>query len=130
LELASDGGLGFQDERDILRRSHLQKELILAAIDCLDARSKTGGVLVYSTCSILVEENEWVIDYALKKRDVHVVDSGLSFGVDGFSRYLVIGSTFFGSFQVPLHKSLNGHFWAKNCFGKNWSIFYENKQGF
>ncbi|OQV13348.1 putative 28S rRNA (cytosine(4447)-C(5))-methyltransferase [Hypsibius exemplaris] len=76
-----------KDERDILRRSHLQKELILAAIDCTDARSKTGGFLVYSTCSVLVEENEWVIDYALKKRDVHVVESGLSFGVDGFSRY-------------------------------------------
>jgi len=39
---------------DIKKMSHLQKELILAAIDC----TKKGGYIVYSTCSICVEENE------------------------------------------------------------------------
>lgn len=34
-----------KDHRDIQTCSHLQKELILAAIDCLDAKSKTGGYL-------------------------------------------------------------------------------------
>lgn len=35
-----------KDVTDIKLCSHIQKELILSAIDCLDAKSKTGGYLV------------------------------------------------------------------------------------
>ena len=72
---------------DIAKSSHLQKELLLAAIDVLDHTSRSGGYVVYSTCSIAVEENEDVIDYALRRRHVKVVECGLEFGQAGLSRY-------------------------------------------
>uniref|UniRef100_A0A914XBR6 SAM-dependent MTase RsmB/NOP-type domain-containing protein n=1 Tax=Plectus sambesii TaxID=2011161 RepID=A0A914XBR6_9BILA len=86
-----------KDSQDVQKRHTLQRQLILAAIDCLDANSKTGGYLVYSTCSVLVEENEAVVNYALTKRHVKLVDTGLEPGIEGHVKYR----------QYRFHPSLN-----------------------
>ncbi|KAJ5346075.1 Nop2p [Penicillium brevicompactum] len=79
-----------KNERDFLAIPHMQRQLLLAAIDSVDHASKTGGYVVYSTCSVTVEENEAVVQYVLRKRpNVKIVDTGLGgFGSPGFLSYM------------------------------------------
>ena len=77
-----------KSEKDFMQLPHLQKQLLLCAIDSVDHASRTGGYVVYSTCSVTVEENEEVVAYALRKRkNVKLVDTGIGFGKEGFTSF-------------------------------------------
>lgn len=74
-------------EKDFLQLPHLQKQLLLAAIDSVD-HHKSGATIVYSTCSVMPEENEAVVDYALRKRpNVELVETELQIGTPGFTSF-------------------------------------------
>ena len=64
--------------------SELQLKLLVSAIKML----KIGGGVVYSTCTLTVEENELIIDKILKKYPVKVVDFGIQIpSKDGITFY-------------------------------------------
>lgn len=110
--ISKDPGVKGKTDADFLQLGQLQRELILAAIDMC----AVNGVVVYSTCSVTVEENEQVVEYALKKRQVRLVETGLSFGTPGFTAFR--GAQFDKSMvktrrYYPHTHNLDGFFVAK-----------------
>ena len=81
-----------KNEQDFQAIPHMQRQLLVAAINSVDHNSKTGGYIVYSTCSVTIEENENVIQYILRKFPgiIKIVDTGLpsDFGSNGFTSYM------------------------------------------
>ncbi|BGP46473.1 rRNA (cytosine-C5-)-methyltransferase nop2 [Rhodotorula kratochvilovae] len=105
-------------ERDFMLLSHLQKQLLLCAIDSV----KVGGAVVYSTCSVTTEENEAVVSYALRKRPhAKLVDTGLVFGKEGFKAFR--GKQFGKGIELtrryyPHVQNVDGFYVAKFIVGK------------
>ncbi|KAM0518545.1 hypothetical protein ACHAPE_004309 [Trichoderma viride] len=106
-----------KDEKDFISLPHMQKQLLLSAIDSVNHASETGGFLVYSTCSVTIEENESVVAYALSRRpNVKLVDAGIPFGKEGFTSYM--GKNFHPSLKLtrrfyPHAHNIDGFFVAK-----------------
>ncbi|KAK1443706.1 RNA (C5-cytosine) methyltransferase [Babesia gibsoni] len=72
---------------DLKKNADIQKKLLCACIDMVTHKTKNGNCIVYSTCSISVEENEEVIEYALKMRDVKLVPLGVDVGSPALSSF-------------------------------------------
>lgn len=104
-------------EEDFRLLSHKQKELALAAVDSVNANSSTGGIFVYATCSVAVEENEEVVNYVLRKRpNVKLVPTGIEFGRNGFTAFR--GKNFHSSLALtkrfyPHTHNMDGFYVAK-----------------
>lgn len=59
-----------RSEKDIREMSFLQYRLLLRALDML----KPGGELVYSTCTLNVDENEKIVNKILENWNVELID--------------------------------------------------------
>jgi 16S rRNA C967 or C1407 C5-methylase (RsmB/RsmF family) len=78
---------------DIRYSATREDEMLDAAVNILPE----GGIIVYATCSIAPEENEYVVDDILKRHpEMEVVEIPLDFGVPGYSQ----------PYGVNLHDSL------------------------
>ena len=101
-----------KNENEIHLMSDLQKQLLLSAIDAC----KVGGIIVYSTCSILIDENECVVNYALRKRDVKIVPCEINVGKPGFVNFkqLKFNKTLQYTKRIYPHThNMDGFFFAK-----------------
>lgn len=68
--------------RDIEKMSSIQKKLLNSGLNVL----KPNGELLYSTCSIAPEENEFVVHDVLEERtDVEIIKTSESYGLEGLT---------------------------------------------
>ena len=77
---------------DLAKLAKVQKQFLVAGISLI----REKGVLVYATCSFAPEENEEVIDYAIRQRPIRIIATGLPVGAPGFPK----------PFDQELHPSL------------------------
>ncbi len=70
------------NEQHAQKIAELQMKIIVAAIKML----KVGGELVYSTCTLTLEENEYIINKVLEKYPLEILDVDLPVrSVEGFT---------------------------------------------
>lgn len=107
------------NEELVSRMAALQRSLIVSAYECL----KPGGILVYSTCTLNLEENEDVVKFLLSEKD-----SATLLNIEGSS-----GGGFSGNSEIdekvirimPSAKDMDGFFVA--VFRKSGEICGDKK---
>ncbi len=96
-----------RDFRHVSDLVKLQRQLITSVASYV----KPGGVLVYSTCSLLTEENEGIIEAFLQDNENFIIDNGKKFvhsavvTKEGFVKTWPDKHNIDGSFAVRLQKS-------------------------
>lgn len=87
----------------------LQKKLLTSGFKAL----KPGGTLVYSTCTINKDENEFILDWALKNLDVKLenIDIQIKDSVSGFNEG--IDNSINKSIKILPSKVMEGFFVSK-----------------
>jgi 16S rRNA C967 or C1407 C5-methylase (RsmB/RsmF family) len=81
-----DGEVTWWNLKRVKRFSKLQKELIISAFESL----KSGGEMIYATCTFSPEENEENIDFLLKKypnAEILKVDLGIDNIQEGITKW-------------------------------------------
>jgi len=69
----------FTTLKDIKNFSKYQRAFIDSAVKNL----RQGGILVYSTCTLTIEENEMNINYLIKKYNFKIIDQPFFIGING-----------------------------------------------
>jgi len=100
---------------NVIRLSRLQSQLLRAAFDCL----KLGGALVYSTCTLTVEENELVVHNLLRSRSNAYIEevklNGLRYG-EGLTEWnnMKLSDELSKSLRIyPYHNNAEGFYIVK-----------------
>lgn len=90
LDLSNDKYKKFFTDKLIQKCVDTQKKLIKKAYKLL----KNGGELVYSTCSLLKDENEYILDFALnigfKMGDCKITNYIRNFSAEDFSHFSIV----------------------------------------
>jgi ribosomal RNA methyltransferase Nop2 len=103
---------------DVELLAKTQKELIVQAYDSV---KPSGGRLVYCTCSLLVEENEAVVDYLKKKRPASQIvppninkefDEELTHGIDRYEGLIFHPGVKNARRVYPHRLNMDGFFFA------------------
>ncbi len=87
----------------------MQKKLFASAFKCL----KDRGILVYSTCTINKQENEFILDWALKNFNIELIDIGIKIkdSISGYNED--IDKTISKSIKILPSKTMEGFFVSK-----------------